>query len=140
MAVEARATVLPSPNPAALPAVQARLSGNPLEAAKTVAEASPTASVLLAWTAVEQKLAEAMALAKGPSSSPTPMPPTIGATIDLLEKRGNYTEETISLLRSPRRLRNQVAHARGGGEHQIRESEARSYIALAADCGPIVPR
>ncbi|HOW50462.1 MAG TPA: hypothetical protein PLV42_00295 [bacterium] len=93
-------------------------------------ERSPSASILLAWSAVESAVASAvarMAISSEPPSYRSPM-----HNIDMLNKHGGLSKKHETLLQELRMLRNKVAH-----EHNamlsITQDQALNYATIAID-------
>lgn len=131
--VEVQATMLTPTKPAALPPARPKSSigVSLLDQAKAVAEASPVAAVLLAWSALEQKIGETVARL-GISPDPSGRG-SILANIELLKSHSSLASQSMTLIQGLRKLRNELAHAPRDGEIHIKESDARSYIAIVED-------
>ena len=103
------------------------------DSAQTVADAMRLASefqgpaVILAWTAVEQELMQAvMRLGISPDYPPYNVPVK---NIELLYKQGHLDADSRTLLDQMRRLRNAAVHP-SRGITKISTDDAREFIAL----------
>lgn len=93
-------------------------------------ETAPSASILLAWSAVETAMSSAVSRLAISAESPAYRSPL--HNIDALEKGSKLSKEQIKLIHEMRMLRNKVAH-----EDQTRlnisETQARDYATASTE-------
>lgn len=100
-------------------------------------EKAPSASILLAWSALETSISSAVARLAISPDSPSYRSPL--HNIEMLEKHGELPKGQIRLLHEMRMLRNKVAH-----EHDtmlaISEQQARDYATTALEMMVVLNR
>jgi hypothetical protein len=98
--------------------------------AETVARSAPVAAILLAWAAVEQKLAETVTRL---AISPDPPGRTTAVTnIEMLSSDGRFDAGLLELVQGLRRVRNELAHPKEGQIH-IKSHDAVRYVELSRE-------
>lgn len=127
--VEAEAARIPSPpEPELLEGPTAAAA----EGLRRIAEISPRAAVLEAWTMIETAAMQS-GLATG-SAMPRV---TARSIMTFLRESGRLSEESLQLIEDLRRLRNRAAHL---PDVAITVDEAERYLALAEKSAAIIRR
>ena len=93
-------------------------------------EKAPSASILLAWSALETAIASAVSRLAISPDSPSYRSPL--HNIDMLEKYGELPPKEVGLLHEMRMLRNKVAHQHNA-TIAISEEQARAYAHTAIE-------
>ena len=99
-----------------------------LEEAEKLSEEFPEPAVSVAWSAVEDSLAQTAERLTG-STSFRSSPPS--RSIKFLSEREVIEGSTVSVLRRMQKLRNEAVHERWNAFGGISIAEAKEYIALA---------
>jgi hypothetical protein len=116
-----------------LPSPQANIVGGPKEPAELLAEAEqlaaefPEPAVSVAWSAVEDQLAQA---AERIAGVPARRKPT-SHSLNLLLQNNAIDRATVNVLKRMMNLRNEAVHERWNAFGGISSAEAREFIALA---------
>lgn len=95
-----------------------------------IAEVSPRAAVVEAWT-----LIETAAIKKGLTSGATIPRTNPKMIVDYLNNSGKFSPESLSLIEQLRRIRNQASHL---PDFAITQNEAERYLELAAQSASVI--
>jgi hypothetical protein len=130
LSVKAEQAKVSAPSRPTLPPVRSALPASLMEQAKSIVDAAPFAAIIVAWSALEQKLAETvtrLAISPDPPSRSSAI-----TNVELLQASERLDKKSADLIQGLRRIRNDLAHPRGAQIH-IKQHDAEQYISLVED-------